>query len=128
MIPREPKRPRSRVFDEQYQKPRAQKRKSKKQERRVMRTLGGSRQPLSGSHQDAKGDGVTRLQLIEAKRTAAKSIRIERKWLEKIAIEAMAVGRTPGFTFEFDAMDTMCPKDWVCVPAEFLRELTDAAE
>lgn len=115
----------NRAFDPEYHK-RRQKKVSRKQERRVAKKLGGSRVSLSGAGEE-KGDAKTKLNLIELKRTAKKSIRVERRWLEKIAIEAYAEGKVPAFGFSFDEYDnsTLVPKDWIAVPAEFLRELTD---
>lgn len=120
---------RNRVFDDDYVRLK-QKKKSKLHERRFAKKVKGSRQPLSGAGERAKGDVSNELQLFELKRTGKASLRIYCDWIEKISIEARAVGKVPGFGFTFDALtnEMLVPRDWVAVPVEFLRELQEAAD
>lgn len=109
-------------FDDDYDSKR-KKKKSRNQERRVAEMLGGSRVPLSGANERMKGDISSADLLIEAKYTAKESLSIKREWLEKIAMEAMAVGKTPALSFSFDQSSAIVPKDWIAVPASFLSGL-----
>jgi hypothetical protein len=99
--------------------------KSKKQELRVAKKLGGRRQKGSGSQPLNKGDVRTVELLAEAKMTTKKSISITLKYLEKIAKEAVSYDCIPAVTIAFENTPPLVPKDWVMVPAEFLRELLD---
>lgn len=57
--------------------------------------FGGRRQIASGALAHSKGDIRTAEYLIEDKITAARSYSITRKVWDKIAVEALNVGKTP---------------------------------
>jgi hypothetical protein len=116
--------------------------KSKRQEHRIAQELGGKVQKGSGSCPGHKGDVRTYELLIEAKRTDKDSLSIKKSWLKKISKEAMAYGKIPALSIEFGKMrgdeERGCfyrrgmadsiDKDWIMVPARFLRMLIDAYE
>lgn len=60
--------------------------------------------------------------MIEKKSTAAKSIKLEQDWLEKIEQQAFDAGKDPVLVVEFQ---TMSPEhsQWGLVPLEKLKEL-----
>lgn len=99
--------------------------KSKKQEVRLAKKLGGKRQKGSGSQPHNKGDVRCIDLLAEAKRTDKKSISIKVQYLEKIVKESLAYDCVPAVAIAFEDVPKLVPKDWVLVPAEFLRELLD---
>ena len=105
-------------FDPDYKGPN----KSKRQESRLAKMLGGRRQPASGALDFAKGDVKTDLLLLEAKRTGKKSLGVKAEWLEKITREARAEGRIPALSIELPT-NHATPTDWTMVPTEFLRDL-----
>jgi hypothetical protein len=107
--------------DPNYQK----RKKSKFQEKRVAKKLGGKVQKGSGALVFHKGDVKTTELLTECKRTEQETIRVDKKWLIKISREAMGSGRVPALSLEFNAMPPLIEKDWVAVPAPFLKELID---
>lgn len=102
---------------------------SKKQEKRVAKKLDGRRQKGSGALPGHKGDVKTVELLTECKHTSKESIRITRKWLEKISQEADYYGKVPALSIEFsdkrtfDHLPERMTRDWVMVPAKFLRDL-----
>ena len=101
------------------------KKKSMKQEDRLAKKLGGIRQKASGAIAGSRGDVRIPELLIEAKRTDKKSISIKVDYLENITNEAMAYGLIPAVSIELLNTPPLVAKDWVMVPAEFLRELLD---
>lgn len=68
---------------------------SKKQEKKVAKTLNGKRQPNSGATPFAKGDIVTTNWLIECKTKTrdSSSFTIKEDWLLKNEEEAFAMGK-----------------------------------
>ena len=78
----------------------------------------------------AKGDGELPYHLSENKATSTLSLRLELKWLQKIAAEARALGKAPLLTFQFVDDRGRPKKDaaWVCIPEPELRELLERAE
>ena len=104
---------------------------SKGQEHRVAKKLGGRRQKGSGALPGHKGDVKTVELLTECKRTEKGSIRITRRWLEKISVEADYYGKVPALAIEFsdkrtfDCLPEKMTRDWVMVPAAFMRSLLD---
>ena len=137
-LPDEPKKPRCKAFDPRYD----QQRKSKKQETRFAKKVGGRRQIGSGNRNIRKGDAGTATGmtargrdfrpadinhdkfLFEAKRTDAKRITIEGAWLLKICAEAESLGKLPAITWEIGGL-TLVEKDWVAVPASIFNALLD---
>jgi len=99
--------------------------KSKNQEKRLAKKLGGQRQKGSGSQPYSKGDVRTVELLTEAKRTDKKSISIKVQYLDKITKEATSYDCVPAVAIAFEDTPPLVPKDWILVPAEFLRELLD---
>lgn len=102
---------------------------SKRQELRVASKLGGKRQKGSGALAGHKGDVKTVELLTECKRTEKGSMRITRKWLEKISREADFYGKVPALSIEFsdkrtfDCLPETMTRDWIMVPAEFMERL-----
>jgi len=93
--------------------PEARKRRERTQkaprrhEKAVATGLGGLVQPASGALPGAKGDvkdvGAHAFDfLVECKETAAESISVTLRWLNKVATEA-GVFRYPALAFRFDA-------------------------
>lgn len=74
--------------------------RSKDQERRVARDVGGSTTPASGAFWSHKGDVRSDEFLIEAKYTDRRSIAIRKEIWEKIRKEALIDGRTPVLALE----------------------------
>lgn len=100
--------------------------KSMKQEDRLAKKLGGRRQKASGALPGNRGDVRMPELLAEAKRTDKKSISIKLSYLEKISKEAVSCDCVPAVAIEFGDTPPLVEKDWVMVPAGFLRELLDA--
>lgn len=99
--------------------------KSQRQESRVASTMGGRVQKGSGAVRLYKGDIKTPELLIEAKRTDKGSLSVKREWLEKISKEAESYGKVPALSIEFADMPKLVEKDWVAIPASFLKRLMD---
>lgn len=76
---------------------------SKKQEKKVAKSLGGKRQANSGATAFQKGDVITDEFLIECKTKTAdcKSFTVKEDWLLKNEEEAFAMGREPALCFDF---------------------------
>jgi hypothetical protein len=122
-LPEQPKKPRCRALDSNYD----QQRKSRKQEERVAKRVGGRRQPASGALPvpSLKGDIREDRFLIEAKRTDAKSLSIKSEWLMKIESQAEAVGKLPAVSIEIAGTLPMAEKDWCLIPMHVFRSLLD---
>lgn len=90
---------------------------------------GGCLQPGSGNGEGAtrKGDSTGDLFLISAKTTEAKSIRVERAWLEGIARQARNARKAPALMFGFDS-EGAGREDWVAFPAPLAKTLIEMAE
>ena len=115
-------------------------RRAKTHERGVAASLGGRRQPGSGSSQRAKGDvkvtgpDDTRL-LVECKTTMHGSLTVQAEWLVKISAEAMAQGCYPALAIEIDAtkmadvasrMGKSIPENrWVALPESVLSGIME---
>jgi hypothetical protein len=128
-LPDDPIPPRCKAFDPGY----GRVAKSKKQEIRVAKELGGHRQAGSGSSRASenvmsegsfgkKGD-IKQDFLVEAKRTDAKRLVIEGEWLTKIETEASLAGKKPALTIEIGGIATYSEKDWVMVPLSIFKQL-----
>jgi hypothetical protein len=108
--------------------------KFQKQEQRLADDLGGRKQKGSGSKRFNKGDVRMPELLTEAKRTDKRSISIKLEYVRKITEEAQAYGLIPAVAVEWgftpdDAIEEKkfrsVERDWVLVPASFLKELLD---
>lgn len=75
-------------------------RRSRAQEKRGMAKLGGKVQPQSGAGWARKGDGRTRGELVEFKRTDKKQITLKALDLKKIETEALVEGRQALLNFQ----------------------------
>lgn len=75
-------------------------RKSQAQEKRGMKRLGGTVQPQSGAGWAKKGDGRTKREAVEFKRTDKKQITLKAVDLQKITTEALVEGREALLGFE----------------------------
>jgi hypothetical protein len=96
---------------------------AKKQEKRVAKRSDGRRTPASGALPFAKGDVETRIHLLECKTTGKKSLRVEQKWLAKIARESRMKLRDPGLVVSFPDMPSDVEQDWVMLPLNVFRRL-----
>jgi Holliday junction resolvase len=114
-------------------------RRPRRQEKKVARELGGSRQPGSGAF-GLKGDVRRRSasfpMLIECKRVSGKeSIRIELGVLAKISSEAGQTGAYPALEIQFDEevvrqfslrLRVSPPSaDWIAVPLVVFRAMLE---
>lgn len=122
-LPENPKKFRSKALDPDYD----QQGKSRRQEDRVAKGLGGRRQPASGALPipSLKGDIQEDSFLIEAKRTNAKSLSVKAEWLMKIEAEAEAVGKLPALSIEIGGMLPITERDWCMVPMSVFKALLD---
>lgn len=108
--------------------------RSKKQEQRITRSLKEIKmdakvQMASGSMWFAKSDVISELFQIEAKTRAkpCKSISVQKDWHDKIAIEALEVGKIPVLVYSFgDLTDyyAMEDRDFLALVEE-LQELRE---
>jgi len=118
----------------------ARDRKPKRHEKATAKALGGRVQPGSGSKDGFKGDVRdvgTPLHdfLVECKRTEDQSLRVQARWLNKIATEA-GVDREPALAIQFEPEvlrrlaqpgQLVAEADWVAVPRSVFKRLLDAA-
>jgi hypothetical protein len=127
-LPEESDSPRCRAFDPGYNK----KGKSRKQEGRIAKIVGGRVQPASGAtkhdlwkgtRHSTKGDVCETDFLIEAKRTDAQSISITGEWLFKISNYAAKSAKMPALAIEIGGYPLLQEKDWVMVPASVFQQL-----
>ena len=120
-LPEKSKKPRCKALDLGY----GQQKKSRDQEERVAKLVGGRRQPGSGSLPipGFKGDVKEDSFLFEAKRTDAKSLRIKAEWLMKIEAEAEALGKFPALSIEIGGMSPLVERDWCLIPMSVLKIL-----
>jgi hypothetical protein len=100
-------------------------RKSQIQEKRIAGEMGGKVQKGSGALEFNKGDIRTKELLIEAKRTDKDSMSVKKEWLEKISMEAIAYNKIPALSIEFNNIAKLVERDWIAIPASFLKELID---
>lgn len=75
--------------------------RSKRQERKTAKELGGKRVPLSGAHWTAKGDVSAEKELVECKQTSRKSYTLSAAVLEKILHEAYRAAKRPVLQVQF---------------------------
>ena len=101
---------------------------SMKQETRVATRSSGRRVPASGSIPGIKGDVNARLHLLECKTTGKKSLRVEQKWLTKIAREAATKMKMPGLVFSFPDMASDVDQDWIAVSMRDFLSILAASE
>jgi hypothetical protein len=87
-------------------------------EQRLAREMGGRARPASGAMEGAKGDIVFGEVLLEAKSTTNLSLALKHSWLDKIAREARALGKTPALSVSFIREDgkPITDGEWVLVP------------
>jgi len=81
----------------------------------------------SGSQMGSPGDLAGDEDLAELKTTQKTDMRIQLKWLRKIAYEALSMGKQPLIEFEFVKLTAPCPQKWVMVPAEYFDDLQERA-
>ena len=99
------------------------KKKSKTQETRVAKELGGRTQPGSGAFEHFKGDVKTPDYLMEAKRTDKNSITVKGEWLSKIDHEAINAGKKPALVIEIGGMTGFTENEWVAIPLSDFKKL-----
>jgi hypothetical protein len=97
--------------------------------------LGGKVQRGSGATERHKGDVKTPTLLVENKtrlpdaKDGARSITIKGAWLEKITLEAMAIGRDPALAFEIPGIsDPLVEKRWVAVPESVMARFLESSD
>ena len=106
--------------------PMNKRRLGKKQEKRFSRRTGSKMQPSSGAWKFAKGDNVLVHDLVENKTTLKKSISITIKWLVKISLEAISMGKSPALAFSFENLEALgVDKDWIAIPVSRFQELLE---
>lgn len=99
--------------------------RSKVQEAKTARALGGRITKASGSGEHEKGDvRLQRVARIECKTTKASSFRVTREMLDKIEMQALAAGEFPAMVIEIDN-DTN-PREVAVVPMWVLRGLVES--
>lgn len=73
-----------------------------------------------------KGDIEHGSQLIEHKSTKARSMKLDKEWLEKIEKQAFQVGKEPVLVLEFqETMPWYCQR-WALIPLDRLQELLES--
>lgn len=87
--------------------PKRRVRRSRAEEDRISRAMGGSRQPRSGGYWGRKGDVVTARVMVEHKMTDKASISIKDAWLKKNFDEATAEGKVPYLGIKIGGRDYM---------------------
>lgn len=103
-------------------------------EKRVARTMGARLHPNSGAMRGAKSDAsLTEANFrLEMKSSMCQFIKLEIGWLAKIAKEALSHGQRPAVVISFVDFDGKPAlrhhADWVLIPREVFKELTDAAQ
>lgn len=121
---------------EKRKKAHSHRRAPKAHEKRVAASIGGRTQPGSGAFDSHKGDALRTggkfPTLVECKRTTGHaSLSVKAEWLGKITREALAKGRYPGFSFEFDEAIMRAEADgrivaettWIAFPESVVRAL-----
>ena len=121
----EPRKPKLRYLDANYDKYK----RSTKHEDRLSKRLGGKRIPRSGGMAWSRWDKTTAngdLSVpdfhIEHKRTDAKSMSLQKEWLEKVSEGARRTGKDPGVIVTFEKNGSN-PTDWMLVPLEVFERL-----
>ena len=106
--------------------------KSKKEEERIAKEMGGRRLPRSGGMQwskwdkkTAKGDISTPDFHLEHKETEKQSISIKRDWLKKVVEGAQAAMKTPALVVTF--IEGRRREDWAMIRLDDLKRLMRAA-
>jgi hypothetical protein len=122
-LPDKPKKPRCKALDSNYD----QQKKSRKQEDRVAKGVGGRRQPGSGALPNPafKGDVRHDSFLVETKRTDAKSISVKAAWLIKIEAEARMLDKIPALSIEIGGLAPLVEKDWCLMPMSVFNRLVN---
>ena len=92
-------------------------------EKKLIKDLGGRGRPASGALQGAKGDIDLDTVLMEAKSTTGDSLGLKFEWLNKIAKEARAEGKTPALAVSFVRNDgtPYVDGEWVAVPLAYWK-------
>jgi hypothetical protein len=84
----------------------------------------GRRVRGSGAVLGRPGDVSGRKDLQELKATdRTDETRIQLKWLQKIAFQALTQGKYPVCNMRFTKLKPPAPKDWVLIPAEVYKQL-----
>lgn len=121
----EPRKPVLKHLDPNYNKYK----RSTKHEDRLSKRLGGKRIPRSGGLAWSRWDKTTAngdLSVpdfhLEHKRTDAKSMSLQKEWLEKVSDGARRVGKDPGVLITFEKKGS-APDDWALIPLEVFERL-----
>jgi len=85
--------------------------------------LGGSRVPLSGALNHAKGDIKVKDWLLDSKYTCKISINISGTQLAKINKEAREAGKKPALLIKLESPPFGTPGSWVVMPQIDFEEL-----
>ncbi len=107
--------------------------KSKKEEERIAKEMGGKRLPRSGGMQwskwdkkTAKGDISTPEFHVEHKETEKQSISIKKSWLQKVTEGARDAMKRPALVVTF--IEGRKKEDWAMIRLEDLKRLQELAE
>ena len=104
------------------------------QENRIAKSVGGKRQPGSGSSIYAKGDVLQKTGnafdldrfLIECKKTIHASLSVKGAWLDKVTKEAMAAGKEPALAIEIQGTKSnVAERDWIAIPMSVFKRLVE---
>jgi len=99
----------------------------RKQEKRVIKELGGRTTPGSGCLDSAKGDGDSPVFLYELKSTVGITYRLDLTILRKIFNEAIAVGKTPALVLSYIRESGASLDDYVILKKSDFETLAETA-
>lgn len=97
--------------------------RGRRSEKRVSKSLGTTPNRASGAVFWLKGDVTLPKFLIELKSTKKKSIRLEKAYFDKIALEAKNKDQIPalGISFVTELGDGTVDGDWMAIPLRVFR-------
>jgi len=79
----------------------------------------------SGNKPGRPGDVTGSKFLREGKATRRASITVSQKWMEKLVVEALRMGRIPVFEVRLEGARLPVPSDWVLLPAIDFQAIVD---
>lgn len=104
-----------------YDKKDDRKKKSKKHEKDIAKSIGGRSHLASGAF-GSKMDGHDNYFVFDCKMTVKESISVKKVDLQKLSIEAIKQGKVPVLPIRFDD-DSMIEKDWMLVPLSLFNTI-----
>lgn len=97
----------------------------KKHERDISKRSGDRQVTGSGNKPGRPGDAMGSKFIREGKSTKRASISISSKWMKKLVVQSLRMGRTPVFEIRLEGAEIPVPTDWVLIPAVDFQELTE---